>query len=52
MFYFQSKPPPLNVICNGILEATWVHILVCWNILKHAKKITINIYLIVMGIKR
>jgi hypothetical protein len=52
MFYLQSKPPPLNDICNEILEATWVHILVCSSIVKYAKKITINAYLIVMGIKR
>jgi hypothetical protein len=33
------------------MEGTWVHILVCLNILKYAKKIMVNIYLIVIIMK-
>jgi hypothetical protein len=34
------------------MEGTWVHILVCFNILKHAKKIMVNIYFIVIIMRK
>lgn len=49
MFYFRSKSSLLDDVCNGIIEVNQVHNLVCLNILKHAKKIAFNIYLIIMG---
>jgi hypothetical protein len=34
------------------MKVIWAHNLVCLRIFKHARKIVINIYFIVMGIER